>query len=111
MKIATFLLIASLLFAAGCNRGLSTQLDVDSPNSSQDHLKIASYYSRQAVLSRQKAAEQANRALIYEQVFGHDSDWVAGAQMLTQFYEDAAREQDRQASLHLELAGRQPSSR
>jgi len=30
--------------------------------------------------------------------------------MLTRFYEDAAREQDRQASLHLELAGRRPSN-
>ncbi|MDF0651502.1 MAG: hypothetical protein CV088_07355 [Nitrospira sp. LK70] len=111
MKIATFLFLASLLFATGCGRGLSAQLDADSPNSNQDHLKIASYYSRQAVISRKKAAEQANRALTYEQLFGHDSDWVAGAQMLTQFYEDAAREQDRQANLHLELAGRRPSNR
>jgi hypothetical protein len=34
---------------------------------------------------------------------------VAGAQMLTRFYEDAAKEQDRQANQHLELAGRRPS--
>lgn len=111
MQAMTLLFLVGLLFATGCNRGLSAQLDADFPNSNQDHLSIASYYSRQAVLSRQKASEQANRVLTYEQLFGRDSDWVAGAQMLLQFYEDAAREQDRQANLHLELAGRRPSNR
>jgi hypothetical protein len=60
--------------------------------------------------SRQKAEEQASLVLVYGRLFGYDSEWVSGAQLLTQFYEEVAREQDRQASLHLELAGRRPSS-
>lgn len=111
MQAVTLLFLAGLLFAIGCNRGLGGPLDATSLDPSQDHLKIASFYSRGAMLSRQKAAEQASRAVTYEQLFGRDSDWVAGAQMLTRFYEDAANEQDRQASLHLELAGRRPSNR
>lgn len=111
MKALTLLFLACLLFATGCNRGLLAPLDTASLAPNQDHLKIASFYSREAMLSRQKAAEQANRALTYEQLFGPDSDWVTGAQMLTRFYEDAAREQDRQAGLHLELAGRRPANR
>ena len=111
MQAVTLLFLTSLLFAIECNRGLGGPLDATSLDPSQDHLKIASFYSRGAMLSRQKAAEQASRAVTYEQLFGRDSDWVAGAQMLTRFYEDAANEQDRQASLHLELAGRRPSNR
>ena len=110
MQAVTLLFLAGLLFATGCNRGLGGPLDASSLDPSQDHLKIASFYSREAMLSRQKAAEQASRAVTYEQLFGRDSDWVAGAQMLTRFYEDAAKEQDRQANLHLELAGRRPSN-
>jgi len=111
MQAVMLLFLAGLLFVTGCNRGLGGPLDAASLDPSQDHVKIASFYSREAMLSRQKAAEQASRAVTYEQLFGRDSDWVAGAQMLTRFYEDAANEQDRQASLHLELSGRRPSNR
>ena len=85
-------------------------IDTHSFDPNQDHLRIASYYTRQAMTSRQRAEEQASLVLVYERLFGHDSEWVSGAQLLTQFYEEAAREQDRQASRHLELAGRRPSS-
>jgi len=109
MQTAALLLLTGLLMATGCNRGLPSPLDTTSLDPNQDHLKIASFYTQEATLLRQKAAEQANRALVYEQLFGRESDWVSGAQMLGQFYEEAAREQDRQANLHLELAGRRSS--
>ncbi|HJT20103.1 MAG TPA: hypothetical protein VJ746_06510 [Nitrospira sp.] len=106
MRMTAVLLCVGLLLMSGCSRGLPAPLDTESMDPNADHLKIASYYTREAMLSRQKAEEQANRVLVYEQVFGRESDWVSGAKILVQFYEDAAREQDRQANLHLELAGR-----
>ncbi|HEU4686620.1 MAG TPA: hypothetical protein VFS39_19085 [Nitrospira sp.] len=108
MKQTATLVLALALLVSACNRGLPSSLDTASLDPSQDHLKIASYYTREAALSRQKAEEQANRALVYERLFGPESDWVTGAKLLAQYYEDAARDQDRQASLHLELAGRRP---
>jgi hypothetical protein len=109
-QIVTILLIIGLLLGTACRRGLPIPIDTRSVDSNQDHLRIASYYTRQAMTSRQKAEEQASLALVYGRLFGYDSEWVSGAQLLTQFYEEVAREQDRQASLHLELAGRRPSS-
>jgi hypothetical protein len=109
-EIATFLLLIGLLLGAACHRGMPLPIDTHSLDPNQDHLKIASYYTRQAMTSRQRAEEQASLVLVYQQLFGYDSEWVSGAQLLTQFYEEVAREQDRQAGLHLELAGRQPSS-
>ena len=111
MQTVTLLFLIALLLGTGCKQGLPVPLNRGSFDPSQDHLKIASDYTREAMLSRQKAKEQASRVLVHEQLFGRESDWVSGARLLTQFYEDAAREQDRQASLHLELAGRRPSSR
>ena len=110
MPIATRVILLGLLLGAACSRGLPDPFENSSFDPSQDHLKIASFYTREAMLSRQKAEEHANRALVYERLFGRESDWVSGAQMLAQFYEEAAREQDRQASLHLELARGRPSN-
>lgn len=105
---AAVILLLICLIGTACHRGPIipvVPLDPGSHDASQDHLKMASYYIRQAVQSRQMAEEQASRVRVYERVFGPESDWVAGARLLTQFYEDSAREQDRQANLHLELAG------
>ena len=57
------------------------------------------------------AEEQVNRAFVYERVFGADSDWVTSARLLAQFYENSAREQERQANWHLEMAGQRIESR
>ena len=61
-------------------------------------------------LERELAEEQANRAALYERIFGPDSDWVSGARLLNQFYETSAREQERQAHWHLELARQRADS-
>ena len=62
-------------------------------------------YVRQAARSRELAEEQANRALVYVHLFGADSDWVSSARLLSQFYENAALEQEHQANWHLNMAG------
>jgi hypothetical protein len=43
--------------------------------------------------------------VVYEGLFGRESEWVTGTRLLKQFYEEVAREQDRLADLHLELSG------
>jgi hypothetical protein len=72
----------------------------------QDHRKIAAYYRHEAVVSRQKAEESTHRAGVYERLFGRESEWVTGTRLLAQFYEEAAREQERLARRHLELVGK-----
>jgi hypothetical protein len=50
------------------------------------------------------------RALIYERLFGAESEWVSSTRVLARSYEDAASEHERLAQQHLELAGgRRPS--
>ena len=102
-------LVLGVLLVAGCVRGPTTLLDPASRDPGQDHWAIAAYYSRQAALSRQQAEELNGSIVAYERLFGPESEWVVGTRRLAQFYEDAAREQDRLADLHLEL-GRGRSS-
>jgi hypothetical protein len=98
-------LAALLLTVAGlgCARP-GTPLDLTSLDSSQDQQKIATYHRREAVLFRLKAEEAAERLVVYERLFGPESEWVAGVRLLVQFYEDAAKEQERQADWHLGIA-------
>lgn len=109
MRVLTAILLSLSLSLTACHRGpiiplapLHRGMDDQSP----DHLKLASNYAREAKRSRQMAQEQADRAAAYEKLFGPDSDWVTGAKLLRQFYEESARELDREANLHLELAGK-----
>lgn len=82
-------------------------LDLSSREPSQDHWKIAEYYSHEAAALRQKAQEMSARAQVYELLFGVDSEWVKGTRLLAQFYEGEAEEHERLADEHLELAGGQ----
>ena len=104
MHPPVLIFLFGVLLMLGCTRGPTTVPDLVSRDPGQDHWAIASYYTRQAVASRQQAEEMTNQAVVYERLFGRESDWVSGAKLLVQFYEEAAREQDRLADLHLELA-------
>ncbi len=106
MPVTAGVLVLGLLLTAACSGGLPAPPEAGSLDSHQDHLTLASMHSREALRFRQKAEEQANRIVVYERLFGRDSDWVSGAHLLAEYYEEAAREQDRQATLHLELARR-----
>lgn len=85
--------------------GVGPPLDLSSLDPSQDQWRIAEYYSREATRYRQRSQELYASALIYERLFGADSEWVAGTRLLAQSYEDAAIEHERSAHIHLELAG------
>ena len=109
MRAPAVMLLFVGLCVTACHRGPIiplAPLHTGIPDPSTDHLKLASNYAREAMKSRQMAQEQANRAIVYERLFGPESDWVAGARLLIQFYEDSARELDQQANLHVELAGK-----
>src|SRR5262245_64379743 len=98
-------LVLGFLLISGCARGPTALLDPTSPDPGQDHWAIAAYYSRQATESRQQAEALTGSIVAYERLFGPESEWVTGTRFLVQFYEDAAREQDRLAELHLEVGG------
>lgn len=109
MHSAILVLLLGIFIQSGCSGGPAAALDMTSLNPGQDHGKIVTYYRHEAVVARQQAEALTNRAAVYERLFGRESDWVTGARLLAQFYDEAAREQDRLADLHLELGkGRSP---
>ena len=98
MPPLTLLLLIGLLLATACHRGPVVPfvpLHTRTHDPYQDHMTMAKYYANEATLSHQKAEELANRIVVYERLFGRESDWVTGTHLLAQFYEEAAREQDR----------------
>jgi hypothetical protein len=114
MQAITVLAFITCLALAACHRGPvlpPASVGTVSPYPTQDHLKMASIYVRQAMRSRELAEEHTNRAFVYERVFGANSDWVSSARLLAQFYENSAQEQERQANWHLEMAGQRTESR
>jgi len=113
MQAAVVMAFMACLLLAACHRGpilplASTDTALRDPT--QDHVKMASFFVREAMRSRELAQEQANRTVVYERIFGHDSDWVSGARLLNLFYENLAREQEQQAHWHLERAGQRADS-
>lgn len=90
--------------AGGCTTSTTKEeLELTTYSPVQDHQKIASYYSHEATKLRQAAEETSVRIAVYERLFGPTSDWVNGARLLAQSYEDAAREHEQKAREHLEL--------
>ena len=110
MYAAFLVLLLAISLQSGCSGRSTALLDPASRDPGQDHWAIAAYYSRQAALSRQQAEELTGSIVAYERLFGPESEWVTGTRRLAQFYEDAAREQDRLADLHLELGGGRSSN-
>jgi hypothetical protein len=89
--------------AVGCV-SVPTPLNLSSLDPAVDQRKIADYYRQDAVFFRLKARELAERIMVYQGLFGAESEWVNGARLLEQFYENAAKDQDHQTLLHLSIA-------
>lgn len=114
MRAITVIAFIACLSSVACHRGPIlplAPLHSASRDPTQDHLKLASIYVQQAMRSREMAEEQSDRAVVYERLFGAHSDWVSSARLLAQFYENSARDQERQANWHLEMAGQRTESR
>ena len=86
------------------------ELELTNYDPTQDHRKIAAYYSHEAATLRQNAEEMSVRIAVYERLFGPASDWVAGTRLLAQSYENAAKEHEQKAREHLELINESRSS-
>jgi hypothetical protein len=106
-----WLIILCSFMVWGC-AGFSPPPDLLTMDPAQDQWRIAEYYSREAARLRQKSLDLYASAVLYERVFGADSDWVVGSRLLAQSYEEAAYEHERLAQKHLDLAGahREPRS-
>lgn len=97
------MILLGFALVSGCSSGYAV-LDPASREPGQDHGAIATYYTREAALSRQQIEELTDRAVLYEGLFGRESDWVTGTTLLVKFYQEMALEQDRLADLHLKLS-------
>ncbi|HJU05134.1 MAG TPA: hypothetical protein VJ692_08260 [Nitrospiraceae bacterium] len=107
---AESLIFLLAMWCAGCGHP-GSPLELSDVDPFQDQWKIAQYHQREAIVLLQKAEDLKAQVLVYEGLFGADSPWVTGAQLLVQSYEEAAREQERLADKHLALAGRRPERR
>lgn len=105
----SLMLLVNLLLLLNYSGVPMAPLEMTTLNPGDDHETSAYHYHHEAVLARQQADELANQAVVYEQLFGPESDWVSGARLLVKFYEEVAREQARLAEQHLKL-GRGRSS-
>jgi hypothetical protein len=105
MHAAILVLFLAIFLQPGCSRISTAPLDMTALEPGQDHRKIAAYYRQEAVVSRQQAEELTHRAVVYERLFGLESEWVTGTRLLAQFYEEAAREEEQLAKRHLKLLG------
>lgn len=99
----TWSVVVAVCASFGCTSA-KTELDLTTYDRAQDQNKIAEFYSQKADRLRYMARETSQRAVVYERLFGPDSDWVAGTRLLAQSYEDAAKEQDHRAEFHRGLA-------
>ena len=102
------LIVLCVLTMAGCAQPVET-IDRTSVDSLQDQMAIAGHYRAEAMVLKEKAAAVAESAVRYERLFGPQSDWVSGAQQLSQYYAVAAQDLERRAEAYAEAAqtGRQ----
>ena len=99
---------ASVLIVLGGCSAQSTSYELSSYAPAADQLALASYHREEAQWLKQKADELLARAVLYDRLFGADSEWATGTRMLAQFYDEAGKEQARLAEQHINLApGRQ----
>lgn len=103
MHAAILVLFFAIFLQPGCSGTSTAPLDMTALEPSQDQGKIAAYYRHEAVVARQQAEELTHRAVVYERLFGPESEWVTGTRLLAQFYEDSAREAEQLAKRHQTL--------
>lgn len=97
-----------MISVASCTR-THEPLAIDSHDPSHDGRIIATYHADQAKTLHKKAEDVSEQAAAYERLFGPDSEWVVGARLLAQYYEEEAKEQERSALRYRETPDRQPS--
>jgi hypothetical protein len=102
LRRAALILTLVMVLVWGCSQE-SKELNLASYGSSVDQRLIADYYLQEARRFRQQADELDARIEMYEQMFGHGSDWVSGTRLLAESYRHVAEERERLARRHLEV--------
>jgi hypothetical protein len=102
-KVALLLTLGALVMSSCTTSTTKKELELTSVHPADDHRKIATYYSQEAVRLRQVSEDLTVRIDVYERLFGDTSDWVSGTRLLGQSYQEAAKEFERKANIHLEL--------
>jgi hypothetical protein len=102
LRRAALILTLVMVLVWGCSQE-SKELSLASYGSSVDQRLIADYYLQEARRFRQQADELDARIEMYEQMFGHGSDWVSGTRLLVESYRHVAEERERLARRHLEV--------
>ena len=97
--------VTAMIFLNGC-APRSSELSLTTYDQSADQHMIADIHRREAARLRQMSEELTHRILVYERLFGPDSDWVKGTRLLAQTYAEAAQEQEGKAESHSRLAER-----
>ena len=98
------LIVVCVLAAAGCAQSVAPIEDMGSFDPSLDQMAFADSYRAEAVALKEKAAALAETVVRYEHLFGPQSDLVSGARQLSQYYVEAAKELERRAEAHAEVA-------
>ena len=94
-----FVLVTCMLTLHGCSASPKF-LDFNAAETADERRAVSEFYRKEAVMFRQKADEMAERATAYGPLFGEDSDWVAGARLLGEYYQQEARDRQRLADLY-----------
>ena len=99
-----------LILLGGCS-AQSTSYELSSYAPAADQLALAGYHREEAQRLKQKSEELLARAVLFDRLFGAESDWARGTRLLAQYYDDAGREETRLAEQHVNLApGRERSN-
>ena len=79
-------------------------VNLESMDPSLDHWRIAQYHYREAARFRQRSRDLYEQGLIYERLFGGESEWVSGSRLLARSYEEAAMQHEQRGDTHRELS-------
>ena len=98
-------LMTCMLNIHGCSASPKF-LDFNAAETADERRAISEFYRKEAIMFRQKADEMAERATAYGPLFGKESDWVTGARLLGEYYQQEARDRQRLADQYDSFSGR-----
>ncbi len=100
-----FVLITCMFNLHGCSASPKL-LDFNAAETADERRAISEFYRKEAIMFRQKADEMQERATAYRPLFGEESDWVTGARLLGEYYQQEARDRQRLSDQYDSFSGR-----
>jgi hypothetical protein len=99
-----FVLITCMFDLHGCSASPKL-LDFNAVETADERRAVSEFYRKEAIMFRQKADELAERVIAYRPLFGEESDWVTGARLLVEYYQQEARDRQRLADQYDSSSG------